>query len=144
MQHHDPQIPVGFNKHVGLRLTEWSMGHALVELDMEAHHWNGLGIAHGGVLLSALDFACGMCGSYRPAPEPRSFCMTVSLSTNFISPIRGGLLRAIGTKVGGGRSIFFAEARVLDEYDTLIATASGAFKIMKDRSASSDASKEKS
>lgn len=132
MQYIDPHTPVGFNKHVGFRLAKWSMDYALIELDLEAEHLNGLGVAHGGVILSALDYACGMCGSYREPPSPRRLCMTMALNTCFISPIRGGLLRAEGRQIGGGKSVFFAEAKVLDETDTLIATAAGTFRRMRD------------
>ncbi|WP_306147912.1 MULTISPECIES: PaaI family thioesterase [unclassified Roseibium] len=122
--------PIGeFNKHVGFELTEWQRNHACVAVEIDSYHTNVMGVTHGGVLVSALDFACGMAGCYRPPPEPRFYCMTLTLNTNFIAPMRKGLLRAHGRRIGGGRSVFFAEGEIVLPDGTLIATASGAFKL---------------
>lgn len=119
-----------FNAYVGYRLVDWGLGSSVIELEMQPYHLNSQGFAHGGVIMSLLDSACGACGSTRPRPAPRAISVTVSLSANFIRSARGGVLRAEGTMTGGGRSIYFAEARILDEDGHLIATASGAFKRM--------------
>ncbi len=130
----DPLVPMGFNKFVGYKLVEWDIDHACVVLDTDERHLNGLDIAHGGVLLSALDYACGMSGTYRPPPEERRYCMTLSLATNFVSPFRGGLLRARARRVGGGRNIYFSEGKIVDAENALIATASGTFRLLRNKS----------
>jgi len=123
----------GFNQFVGFRLIEWDVDYACIALELEAQHMNGLNIAHGGVLLSALDFACGMSGSYQPPPMERRYCVTVSLSTHFINPLRDGHLRATAHRIGGGKSIFFAESEIFDASNTRIATASGAFRLLPNK-----------
>lgn len=117
-----------FNAYIGCRLVDWGKGTSVIELDIEPHHLNSLGIGHGGVLLSLLDSTCGSCGSLLPPPEPRCVSVTVSLSTNFVRPMQGKFLRAQGQMTGGGRGIYFAQASVHDETGQLIATANGAFK----------------
>ncbi|MTH95915.1 PaaI family thioesterase [Roseibium sp. RKSG952] len=125
------QRPIGeFNKHVGLELTKWQPDYACVEVEIESHHTNVMGITHGGMLVSALDFACGMSGCFRAPPEPKVYCMTLTLNTNFIAPMGEGLLQAHGRRVGGGRSVFFAQGDITLPDGTLIATASGAFRLL--------------
>lgn len=119
---------VGFNKYVGIRLVEWSPEYACFELDLDTHHLNKLGVAHGGVLLSVLDAACGLSGCYCPPPQKRRLCMTMSLNTNFISPMQPGLLRAEARQIGGGKAVFFAEGKIIDDDGKLIATAAGTFR----------------
>ncbi|SMY10027.1 hydroxyphenylacetyl-CoA thioesterase PaaI [Flavimaricola marinus] len=47
---------------LGMRLVDVDEGHAVVELKVEAHHCNGLGVCHGGISFaladSAFAFAC--------------------------------------------------------------------------------------
>ena len=117
-----------FNAYIGCRLVDWGAGTSCIELDVEPQHLNSQGIGHGGVLLSLLDSACGACGSTAPPPAPRCISITVSLSANFIHPMRGTRLQARGRMTGGGHKIYYADATVHDEAGTLIATASGAFK----------------
>ncbi|MGB1214482.1 MAG: PaaI family thioesterase [Pikeienuella sp.] len=120
-----------FNAHVGYRLVDWGAGTSCIELDIEPQHLNSQGIGHGGVLLSLLDSACGACGSTEPPPAPRCISVTISLTANFVHPMRGKTLLARGRMTGGGRGIYFAEGTVHDETGQLIATASGAFKRVK-------------
>lgn len=119
-----------FNAFVGYRLVDWGMGSSEIELSLQPHHLNSQGFAHGGVIMSLLDSACGACGTVEPRPAPRAISVTVSLSANFIRTAKGSKLRAKGRMTGGGRSIYFAEAQILDDDGQLIATASGAFKRM--------------
>jgi len=124
-----PQMYGAFNRMVGFELVEWQRDHACVELDLAERHTNTMGVSHGGVLMSALDFACGMAGCFRPPPQPRAYCVTLTMTTNFIAPMRTGLLRAHGRRVGGGRKTFFTEGEIVLPDGTLIATATGAFKL---------------
>ena len=134
----NPPPPVGFNKFVGLKLIEWDVGHACVALDIDERHLNGLDVIHGGVLLSALDYACGMSGCYRPPPRERQFCMTLSPTTNFVSALRDGKLRAKARRIGGGKAVFFSEGEIIDANGTLIATASGTFRLLRDNPSSQE------
>jgi acyl-coenzyme A thioesterase PaaI-like protein len=53
------------------------------------------------------------------------------LTTNFLNPFRGGKLRATARRTGGGNSVFLAEGRILDAEGKLVATATGAFRVIK-------------
>ena len=124
---------VGFNNFVGYKVSEWGVDHACVTLEMDTHHLNSLGVSHGGVLLSALDYACGMSGCYRVPPQERRLCMTLSLTTNFVSPLHDGLLRATAVRVGGGKSTFFSDGKIIDEEGKLIASATGTFRLLSEK-----------
>jgi acyl-coenzyme A thioesterase PaaI-like protein len=51
-----------------------------------------------------------------------------SLTTSFTAPARGGKLRVVGTKRGGGSNTFFASAEIFDEAGTLVAFGEGTFR----------------
>ncbi len=132
----EPKVAQGeFNSLVGCKLAEWAVDYACVELVMDARHTNSHGIAHGGVLATVLDYACGMAGCFRPEPELHCKCMTLSLTTNFIAPMRPGLLKARARRTGGGKSVFFTEGQITNESGNLIATASGTFRLIKPKTA---------
>ena len=58
--------------------------------------------------------------------------VTISMTTNFIASAQvGDTLTATGRVVGGGRSVKFIEGELRRDDGTLIATGSGAFKVMK-------------
>lgn len=124
-----PLLPmVGFNAHIGMRLVEWAPDYACVALEFEDHHLNSIGIAHGGILLSALDFACGMSGCYTSPPRDRGASVTLSLTTTFMRPFRGGILRAEARRTGGGKTIFFSEGTVKDENGEVVSAATGTYR----------------
>lgn len=128
MNNTDPYRSVGFAEHVGYRTTLFEEGRAEMELEIQAHHLNGHGIAHGGVLLSVLDAVGGLAGCYG-GPDERLPSVTLNLTTNFLTPLRAGRVRCIGTRSGGGKSVFFSECRALDEDGNVVATATGAYRL---------------
>jgi len=83
---------------------------------------------HGGAILSVFDFT--LSAAARANDPLASGLATISMSTNFISPGNGDLtVEARCVRRGG--SIAFCEAVARDESGSIVATASGAFKIIK-------------
>lgn len=122
------QQMTGFNHLLGGRLVDWSADLARTELTLRPELMNSQGIVHGGVYCAFLDFTCGMAGLYVPQDAPRKTCVTLSLTTNFVGAMRDGTLYGTGRRIGGGRSIFYAEAQLHDDSGALAATAMGTFK----------------
>jgi uncharacterized protein (TIGR00369 family) len=120
--------PSGYQCVMGYRLAEWSEGHSLIELAIGDHHRNRVGVVHGGVLASLIDTACGFCGSYTGVPGEQRGVATLSLTTSYTAPARGGKLRVVGTKRGGGSNTFFASAEIFDDAGTLVAFGEGTFR----------------
>ena len=77
-----------------------------------------------------LDVALAMSGSFRPAPDDLLPGLTLSLTLQYLAPLKleDGCAMAQARRTGGGKSIFFAEGWVLAPDGRLIATATGVFK----------------
>jgi acyl-coenzyme A thioesterase 13 len=84
---------------------------------------------HGGIATAVLDNASGTTGSLTVDATGRAPFLTVSLTTQFIAPAGlGKRVTATGRVVGGGRSILYISAELVDEDGRLIATSTGVFK----------------
>ncbi|MDF2764696.1 MAG: protein involved in aromatic compounds catabolism [Rhodospirillales bacterium] len=117
----------GYARLIGYRLSRWEPDFAEIVLELGSQHENRGGIAHGGVLATLIDTACGFAGCWAPPGQTRA-AVTLSLTTQFLAPAKSGRLIATGRRVGGGRSIFFATAEVRDAEGTLLARGEGVFR----------------
>jgi len=112
---------------LGFRLTEWREGFARLEMPVRPEHRNTVGYLHGGVIASLLDIAGAVCGSYGVSEKQVS--VTINLNCNYMSPHRAATVIAEGELIRVTRSLFFAQARLLDpEHNRLCATATGTYK----------------
>lgn len=112
---------------LGFRLTAWKQGFARLEMPVRKEHRNTVGFLHGGVIASLLDIAGAVSGSYGIAGEFVS--VTINLNCNFMSPHKASTVIAEGELIRETRSLFFAQARLLDpEHKRLCATATGTYK----------------
>ena len=120
----------GFNKANGLKILEWADGNASLSVDLVPEHLNPLGLVHGGLYSVMLDVALAMSGSFKPAPDDLLPGLTLSLTLQYLAPLKlgDGFAMAQARRTGGGKSIFFAEGMVKAPDGRLIATASGVFK----------------
>jgi uncharacterized protein (TIGR00369 family) len=112
----------GIQETLGFRIVEWRDGFAAVELDAGPALHNRDGVVHGGVIATLVDVVSGLCGCYCRVPGNTRTGATLAISTTFIAPVRSGRVRAVGRRLGGGRRIFSAEAQVVDEQGTLLAS----------------------
>ncbi|MDC0062908.1 PaaI family thioesterase [Candidatus Puniceispirillum sp.] len=120
----------GFNAVNGLKIVEWRDGNASLSVDLLAGHLNPLGLVHGGLYAAMLDVALAMTGSFRPAPDDLLPGLTLSLTVQYLAPLKleDGFAMAQARRTGGGKSIFYAEGTVLAPDGRAIATATGVFK----------------
>ncbi len=121
---------VGFNSVNGLKIVEWRDGNASLSVDLVSGHLNPLGLVHGGLHAAMLDVALAMTGSFSPAPDDLLPGLTLSLTLQYMEPLKleDGFAIAKARRTGGGKSIFYAEGTVLAPDGRLIATATGVFK----------------
>jgi len=117
----------GFREVLGFSVTEWEPERAVLTAQMTERHLNRNGFVHGGVFVSLLDSASGLSGTYCPVPGNIRRCITISLNTHFMNPVKDGFLEVEARVVSRGRKIFFVEARITCE-GTLIATGQGTFR----------------
>jgi uncharacterized protein (TIGR00369 family) len=128
-----------FAETIGCRLTAWTENGTEISFEAEARHMNRSGLLHGGVLASAIDAARGFAGCYQAPPGQGRRALTLSLTTQYISPVPiGTRLTASATRSGGGRTIFFSSCEVRDSKGRLVATGSGTFKYRSERSLTSN------
>jgi uncharacterized protein (TIGR00369 family) len=120
----------GFADLLGYKLTERGLGIAEMTLKVGPQHLNRASIPHGGVLATLLDSAAGFAAAFVDDPDQPRAVVTLSINVLFIGQARlGDTLIARGKRVGGGKSICFAEAEVTSNGKT-IARAEGTFKYL--------------
>lgn len=126
----DPQrTGTGFADLLDYRLIRWEEGLAEVAITVAQQHLNRSGLAHGGLLATLLDAACGYAGCYSAAPAAPRRALTLALNTQFIAAARlGDRLLCQARQTGGGATVFFATAEVREQEGRLIARGDGVFK----------------
>lgn len=108
---------------LGLRLVEVEPGKAVFECVPGEHHYNPIGVVHGGLAMTMLDSAM-TCAIQTRAPAGGGFT-TVEAKTNFVRPITAGTgsIRAVASVLHVGSRLATAEGRVLDAAGKLYAHA---------------------
>jgi uncharacterized protein (TIGR00369 family) len=112
-------IHVPFVEHLGMRITDKRPGLVRLRLDPRPELENSWGSLHGGVLASAgraLDDNC-------------NGALTVEMKVNFIAAATGPVLGE-GRARRAGRSLIFSEGELTSEDGTLLAKATGTFKLL--------------
>ena len=106
---------------LGMRLVEADEGRVVFATTVEAAHYNGLGVAHGGFAATLLDSALGCCINTMMPPGRRF--TTVELKVNFTRPLTHevGPLRCEARVIHLGGRTATSEARVVDRHGKLYA-----------------------
>ncbi len=113
-----------FSDGLGLRLVKWELDYAECELDVAPHMINGAGVLHGGAMATLLDTCCTHAGIFCTVPENYRTGTTVTLTVNFIGPVRlGQRITATARKTGGGGTVFMSAGEARDESGKIVATA---------------------
>lgn len=104
-----------FSDLMGFRLVEHEDGRAVVEVSVEARHANTMGIAHGGVLTSVMDTACGAAVARQPSIDGKPVS-TVSLQVTYLGPtFVGDTLRVVARRKGLGRRLITCDVEALTD-----------------------------
>ena len=82
---------------------------------------------HGGALTSILDSIIG--AAIRSKREVR--VATISLTTQFIAPVKEGTLYASAALINSGNRIQFVESKAFNEKGLTVGSALGTFAILK-------------
>lgn len=106
-------------------------GTARCHLDIGPQHTNRHGGLHGGIVSCMLDNAMGYAAALTGDDAGKTLFVTVSMTTQYLAPVRGDRVTATGNVAGGGRSTIFAEAELTDETGTVLATSTGVYKRVK-------------
>jgi uncharacterized protein (TIGR00369 family) len=120
----------GFNRLLGLTVTDWGPGRAKVELPVREDLANLAAVVHGGALATLIDTACNLAGAWIDDPKVRRIPVTLTMTTNFVAGARKGPLTCSARRSGGGNSTFMAEAEVLDGDGRLVATGQAVMRFI--------------
>ncbi|MWV48943.1 hotdog fold thioesterase [Rathayibacter sp. VKM Ac-2803] len=108
---------------MNMRLERVEQGLVEFACAPDESHYNPIGRVHGGFACTALDSAAG-CAVQSTLPAGVGYT-SLDLTVSYLRGVHagGGELRAIGAVVKPGRRVAFAEARLLDAKDRVVATA---------------------
>ena len=113
--------PSGMARLMNMRLVEVEEGRAVFAVEPDERHYNGLGIAHGGLAATLLDSALG-CAINTVMPAGRVFT-TLEMKINYVRPMRRetGEVRCEAEVLHAGSRVATAEGRIVDASGKLYA-----------------------
>ena len=113
--------PSGMARLMNMRLVEVEEGRAVFAVEPDERHYNGLGIAHGGLAATLLDSALG-CAINTVMPAGRIFT-TLEMKINYVRPMRRetGEVRCEAEVLHAGSRVATAEGRIVDAAGKLYA-----------------------
>ena len=113
--------PSGMGRLMNMRLVEVEEGRAVFAVEPDERHYNGLGIAHGGLAATLLDSALG-CAINTVMPAGRVFT-TLEMKINYVRPMRRetGEVRCEAEVLHAGSRVATAEGRIVDAAGKLYA-----------------------
>jgi uncharacterized protein (TIGR00369 family) len=125
------RVRVPFVEHLGIRLLEQSAARAAIVLEKRPELLNSWGAAHGGVLMTMLDYV--MSAAVRGHYGVDGGVLTVDMSVGFMKAATGATIHAEGRVLHGGGTTAFCEAEARDDGGTLLAKAIGTFRLIQDK-----------
>ncbi|HEX6184631.1 MAG TPA: PaaI family thioesterase [Pyrinomonadaceae bacterium] len=111
----------GMARLMNMRLVEVEEGRAVFAVEPDERHYNGIGIAHGGLAATLLDSALG-CAINTAMPAGRVFT-TLEMKINYVRPMRRetGEVRCEARVLHAGGRVATAEGRIVDTEGKLYA-----------------------
>lgn len=125
------RVRVPFVEHLGIRLLEQSKTRAAIVLDKRPELLNSWGAAHGGVIMTMLDYV--MSAAVRGHYGVDGGVLTVDMSVGFMNAATSATIAAEGRVLHGGGSTAFCEGEARDESGKLLAKAIGTFRLLQER-----------
>ena len=113
---------------LGWKPLEVESGRSRVEFQAKEEFYNPAGVVQGGFLAAMLDDTMGPAAA--STVGPLEHVTTVEMKISFIRPAQAGKLIGDGRVVHKGRSIIFAEASLSTEDGSLVATATGTWRVV--------------
>jgi len=122
---------------LSMKLMDVGVGYASLEIDLANKHLQPYGLVHGGVFASVID-AAAFWSVYFGIEDPAAGLTTVDLKLNYLAPATSGKLIVRGRQIKVGRTLGYAEARVVDPSDTVLAHGTSTVIILPGRAIKSD------
>ena len=121
-------LTIPFLDHLNVVPEYAENGKSRISLEMKPEHANSFGVAHGGVVMTLLDFA--MAAAARSCINHPLGAITIDMTISFLRPSIGKIV-VEGTVLKSGKTINYCEAVVLNELGEITAKSSGTFVLGK-------------
>lgn len=109
-----------FAKLLGIEIVEVGIGYALLKLQVEEKHLNGIGMVQGGALFTLADYAFGVA-----ANADGSTVVGINANISYFKPPKGKTIYAEALEEDSNHKICGYKVRVKDEDGSLVASFSG-------------------
>jgi uncharacterized protein (TIGR00369 family) len=120
-----------FPRHMAMRLVSMEIDTATLQLETAQCHLQPFGIVHGGVLATLIDTAT-FWSAFLRIPE-KAGLVNIDLKLNYLKPVKDGLIIASGLCIRSGRSISYAESRVVDAAGQILAHGTSTLMALPDK-----------
>lgn len=127
MSGQEQPVHAPFVAHLGFELVQLADGSCQAQLVPKAEHLNTLGVVHGGVVMTLLDFSMAQAAR---TLEPNMGIVTIEMKTSFMK-VSSGTLQAHAKVLQRTATMTFNEARIVDAHGHLCAHATGTFKFVR-------------
>ena len=121
-------LTIPFLDHLNVVPEYAENGKSRISLEMKPEHANSFGVAHGGVVMTLLDFA--MAAAARSCINHPLGAITIDMTISFLRPSVGKIV-VEGTVLKSGKTINYCEAVVLNDLGEITAKSSGTFVLGK-------------
>ena len=121
-----------FEEFLGMQIEQTCLGKATLSMPFTASHCQGMGLMHGGAVVSLADTALAIAIK-TVLPEGTHF-VTVDMSLRFHAPVRWGRVVAEARLTEQTERDIKGEVEVITEEGIKAATFQAVFRIKRDRS----------
>lgn len=112
---------VPYAKFLGLELGELADGQVTIHLDVRDELLQNQAVVHGGAIASLIDTASAFAVLTQIEVDQR--VTTTDLTIHYLRPVTAGRMTATARIVRGGRRLFVLTVEVMNDQQTLVATA---------------------
>jgi uncharacterized protein (TIGR00369 family) len=109
-----------FVRHMGMRITDLAWGRATFDMTAAEFRLQPYGVVHGGNIATLIDTAT-FWACFLALDSDEDGLTTVDLKLNYLAPARIEVLRFTGTLIKAGKTLSYAEAKVVTADGRLIA-----------------------
>lgn len=118
---HEAFERVPYARLIGIEVGRLGRGEATLHLAVRDELRQNLGVVHGGATASLIDTASAF--AILTLLEPGEATTTIDLTIHFLRPLTEGMATAQATVRRAGRRVLTVSVDVMDESQTLVATA---------------------
>jgi acyl-CoA thioesterase len=117
-------------RYIGFTVDRVESGSVQLSFPLSENTTRWGGMVHGGVVMTALDTACGLAVM---TVNPGRDQVTIELKVNFLEQLTDGPFYVHGKVIRSGRTAIVAEGEIRDSKDVLCAKGIGTWLVLNSR-----------